>query len=56
MLVLSRKTDESIHSGRDIVVTIHAIKGNRVVLAIEAPEDVKILRSEILERRGPQAA
>lgn len=50
MLVLSRKTDESIQIGNDIVVRILAINGDRVSVGIEAPKEIPILRSEILER------
>ena len=50
MLVLSRKCHDSIHIGSDIVVTVLAIRGNRVRLHVEAPRDVPVLRSELLER------
>jgi carbon storage regulator len=53
MLVLSRKTDESIHIGSDIVVKVSSIAGNRVKLAIEAPRDVSIRRSELQEQQQP---
>lgn len=49
MLVLSRKIDERIHIGENIVVTVLAIRGNRVRLALSAPGDVKILRGEIAQ-------
>ena len=48
MLVLSRKVGERIQIGDDIVVTITAIKGNRVQLGIDASHDVSILRGELL--------
>lgn len=47
MLVLSRKTQESIRVGDSITVTIVRIKGNTVRIGIEAPESVKIVRSEL---------
>jgi carbon storage regulator len=49
MLVLSRKVGEKIHIGSDIVVTVVEIKGNRARLAIEAPDDVRILRHELAD-------
>jgi len=55
MLVLSRKTDESIHIGSDIVVKVSSIAGNRVKLAIEAPRDVSIRRSELQEQQQSSA-
>ena len=48
MLVLSRRTAESVFIGSDIQVTILAIKGGRVQLGFQAPRDVKICREELL--------
>lgn len=50
MLVLSRKEQETIRIGKDIVITITGIEGQRVSIGIEAPSDVKILRGELAER------
>lgn len=50
MLVLSRKLGEKIQIGNDITVTIVSISGHRVQIGIEAPEDVCILRHELLSR------
>jgi carbon storage regulator len=55
MLVLSRKVGERIHIGDDVVVTITAIKGNRVQLGIDASHDVSILRGELLEFASQEA-
>ena len=52
MLVLSRKKDESIAISEDIVVKVLSVKGNTVRLGIEAPEEVKIVRTEIFEDEG----
>lgn len=49
MLVLSRKQSEKLIIGDNIIVTVAAISGNRVRLAIQAPADVQIHRSEIRE-------
>ena len=49
MLVLSRKVGERIQIGRDVVLTITAIKGNRIQLGIDAPPEVLIRRGELLE-------
>ena len=48
MLVLSRKTDQTIMIGSDIVVTVIAVRNNRVRIGIEAPSDVRILRQELV--------
>jgi carbon storage regulator len=48
MLVLSRKVGERIQIGDGIEVTIVAIAGNRIQLGIVAPQDMRVLRSELL--------
>jgi carbon storage regulator len=48
MLVLSRKIDQEILIGEDILVTVISVNGNRVKLGIEAPKDVRILRKEVI--------
>ena len=48
MLVLTRRVGESISLGRDIQVQIVALKGGQVRLAITAPCDISIQRSELL--------
>ena len=47
MLVLTRKIDEQIVIGDDIKITLIRVRGNTVRLGIEAPRDVRIVRSEI---------
>lgn len=56
MLVLSRKTDQSIHIGDSIVITVLRVEGNKVRLGIRAPADVPILREELEPRRGEEHA
>lgn len=49
MLHIDREINESVLIGGVILVTIKRVKGNRKVkLAIHAPKDVKIIRSESL--------
>jgi len=48
MLVLSRKSCESLVISDNVVVRILEIRGNHVSLGIEAPQDVSIMRSELL--------
>lgn len=50
MLVLSRKLGEKIVIGKDITLTVVSIMGNRVQLGVEAPDDVCVLRDELLKR------
>jgi carbon storage regulator CsrA len=49
VLVLSRKSGEKIHVGEQIVITVLELKGNRVVLGLDAPDDCEILRGELYE-------
>lgn len=49
MLVLSRKPDQTIHIGDNIKITVVQIKGNQVRIAIDAPQDVRILRGELCQ-------
>jgi carbon storage regulator len=50
MLVLSRKLGEKIVIGDGIVLTVLKVDGGRVRIGIEAPENVSILRGELIER------
>jgi len=52
MLVLTRKINEKIIISNDIVVTLLAIKGGTVRIGIDAPKDVKIIRSEMLDKEN----
>lgn len=47
MLVLSRKTEEKIFIGNEIVITVLEVKGNRVRLGIQAPTSCPIVRGEL---------
>jgi len=48
-LVLSRKQGESITVG-DVTITIAKLKGASVRIKIDAPKDVKIMRTEVIDR------
>lgn len=50
MLVLSRKCEQSLLLGDDIVVTVLGIDGDRVKLGIEAPRSVAVLRQEVYQQ------
>ena len=49
MLVLSRKKNECIIIDDNIVITVVEVRGDKVRLGIEAPQEVPIHRSEIYE-------
>ena len=47
MLVLTRKTNQSIMIGDDIEVSVLAIVGEKVRIGIQAPRDVPVFRKEV---------
>lgn len=47
MLVLSRRIGEMLMIGETTIIRVHAVRGKRVVLGIEAPDDLRILRGEL---------
>ncbi len=49
MLVLSRHRDESIMIGDNVVVTIVDIRGDKVRLGIDAPNEIPVHRQEVYE-------
>jgi carbon storage regulator CsrA len=46
MLVLSRKTGERIHIEPGIEIAIVEVRGSKVRIGVEAPDDVRIRRVE----------
>lgn len=49
MLVLSRKPGERLYVGNDIVITVVRLGPNAVRLGIDAPDDLNIVREELLD-------
>lgn len=47
MLILRRKSNESIIIGDDIEITIMGIEGDQIKLGIDAPKNIEIHRKEI---------
>ena len=47
MLVLTRKSNESIMIGDDIEVSVLAISGEKVRLGIAAPRSIPVFRREV---------
>ena len=48
MLVITRNTtNNTINIGNDIRIKVIQVKGNQVRIAIDAPEEVTILRNEL---------
>lgn len=49
MLILTRRSNERIFIGEDVVLVVLGIENNRVKLGIEAPSEIAILREEIVD-------
>jgi len=50
MLVLTRRKEESVFINGNIKVTVLGVDRGYVTLGFEAPDDVEIMREELLER------
>lgn len=50
MLILTRRTGESLQIGDDIKATILGVNGCQVKIGIEAPRNVDVHREEIYAR------
>lgn len=56
MLVLTRKTNQSIVIGDDIEVTVLAVSKDKIRLGITAPRDIEVFRKEVyLSIKGERA-
>lgn len=49
MLILTRKTGQSIVIGDEIEIFIAFVDGDQVKVGVTAPSDIKIFRKELLE-------
>ncbi|MBO6231337.1 MAG: carbon storage regulator CsrA [Ruminiclostridium sp.] len=47
MLVVTRKTEESVIIADNIEITVLEVAKDRVKLGISAPKDIKIIRNEL---------
>lgn len=57
MLVLTRKTNQSIMIGDDIEVSVLAVSRDKIRLGISAPKDVPVFRKEVyLSIKGDETA
>ncbi len=55
MLVLTRRINERIVIGDNIVVTVLEVHGEQVRLGIDAPRDIKVFREEVILRDQARA-
>lgn len=49
MLVLTRKTSESIMIGDEIEVSVLSVAGDKVRIGIDAPRSIGVFRKEVYE-------
>ena len=57
MLVLTRKSNQSIMIGDEIEISVLAIMGEKVRIGIQAPRNIPVFRKEVyLEIKQEQAA
>jgi carbon storage regulator len=47
MLVLTRRSQQSIMIGKDVVITILEVRGDQVRIGVSAPRDVAVHREEV---------
>lgn len=50
MLILTRRTGETVYIGNDVTLTVLGVKGNQVRVGINAPKNLPVHREEIYER------
>lgn len=50
MLVLSRKFSEKVLIGDNITVTVVEIRGDKVRLGFDAPQEIEIVRPEAIDK------
>ncbi len=53
MLVLTRKMNEQIQIGGQITITILRVRGGAIRIGIEAPREMRVVRSELPPRVEP---
>jgi carbon storage regulator len=49
VLVLTRRANQSIMIGQDIVVTVLEVRGDQVRIGIKAPRDIDVHREEVFD-------
>ncbi len=50
MLILTRRTGESVMIGDEVTITVLGVKANQVRIGINAPKHVAVHREEVYER------
>ena len=50
MLILTRRTNETLMVGDDVAITVLGVKGNQVRIGVNAPREIAVHREEIYDR------
>lgn len=50
MLILTRKTGESLLVGDDVEITVLSVRGSQVKIGVNAPKDIAVHRQEIYQK------
>lgn len=52
MLVVTRKTDESLIIADNIEITVLEVSKDKVKIGVSAPKDIKIIRNELIDTQN----
>ena len=52
MLVIKRKGEEEVQIGENVTMKIIKVKGSVVTIGFDAPDDIRILRTEVERNNG----
>lgn len=50
MLILTRRSGESLYLGDNIKVTVLSVQGKQIKLGLEVPKDMTVYREEVYKR------
>jgi len=50
MLILTRRTGETVMIGNEVTLTVLGVRGNQVRIGINAPRNIPVHREEVFER------